>query len=359
MKNKLSVFSIDSDISEQMLSSREILYYVNKFKNKLFFIFLQEKNDFFELEEDLELLRASGLNCLVFAPSFSESDANTFNYKYLDNKNTISKNLSGFNIFSYKNNFINRLKVFKIMLEISINFDVEKIFILSEWKGISYKKKYFSNLTYSEFFGLNITETNIPNSYFKLISLYRDEYKGDIVVLGNKRGSIYQETFTHKGSGTLVTDKLEEGIRKAKESEVSDILFLLYPHFKNKSILSISRNEIFKNLDNFYVYHCNNRIVSAACLKSYGDYYELSKICSLPRYQGKRRAFELVKHVLIQAFQNNNIKAVFSLSNVDKMHDFFMQFNFKEVLKTELPDQWKLQYDMTRESKAFMLNRSN
>ena len=48
------------------------------------------------------------------------------------------------------------------------------------------------------------------------------------------------------GSGTLVTDSFNEGVRLATQNDVRNILFLLKPYFKDKTILQMSRNEIIE-----------------------------------------------------------------------------------------------------------------
>lgn len=343
---------MEPNLSKQMLAASEIIYYAGKFFGDLFFFFFQSTEDFNNLSEDLELLRTAGLNCVVFSPISNEAKES---YQISSFSKINKSKVKGFHLIGYNDNKISRIKTFSKMFATAKEHSVRKIFLITSDKGVYEDDKFYSTLTHAAFKSLNLTKTNIPSAYFNVIK--KSGFSNEVVVLGNDTGSLFQETFTYMGSGTLVTDSFNEGVRLATQNDVRDILFLLKPYFKDKTILQMSRNEIIENINNFYVYHCNDRIVALASLKAYGSSYELGKIASLPRYQGQGRARVLIQKVIEKAFLERDAKEIFVLTTQEAMVKFLTQFEFKEVSKDKLPNSWKASYDFKRNSKALRLEK--
>ena len=74
-----------------------------------------------------------------------------------------------------------------------------------------------------------------------------------------------------------------------------DIMAMMQPYVEEGSIKAVSEDTLLKSIPNFTVYSVNDQIVAAATLIDHGDCYELGKLCTLPRYQARGRARDLVK----------------------------------------------------------------
>ena len=94
--------------------------------------------------------------------------------------------------------------------------------------------------------------------------------------------------------------------------------------------------------------------VGLACLKPYGEEVELAQISALARYRGKGRGKELAR-VLIARAREIGCKGVFALSIDERMWEFFLSLGLEQVSRDSLPEPWRRDYDMTRNSRAFRL----
>jgi len=167
-------------------------------------------------------------------------------------------------------------------------------------------------------------------------------------------GNLFLEIFTHEaGTGTLVATTLEREIRPAGAHDMLDILLVLKPHIQTGAILPVTLSDLAKEVDQYFVAQINGELVATARLKPWGNFFELAKFCTLPRYRGKGIAQALCQR-LIEEAELRGASGLFALSIESAMWRFFEGFGFEESPKTNLPQAWQEQYDQTRGSKAFL-----
>jgi N-acetylglutamate synthase-like GNAT family acetyltransferase len=175
----------------------------------------------------------------------------------------------------------------------------------------------------------------------------------DIVVVEGRRSYLFREVFTHDGAGMLFTRVKPSRIRPAEVKDVTDIALLLTPEIEEGRILQIDENEIERDIGHYQVYEIDGLLVGAARLKLFGRWAELAQFATLPRYRGKGRARELALKLIEQAIALK-LDAVFALSIVPRMGEFFRALGFREVERAVLPETWRSGYDLARPSRAFL-----
>lgn len=175
----------------------------------------------------------------------------------------------------------------------------------------------------------------------------------DIVVVEGRRSYLFREVFTHDGAGLLFTRVKPSRVRPAEVKDVTDIALLLTPEIEKGRILHSDDNEIERDIQFYQVYEIDGLLVGLARLKLYGRWAELAQFATLSRYRGKGRARELALRLIDQACALK-LEAVFALSVVPRMWEFFRALGFREVDRAVLPAAWRAGYDLTRPSKAFL-----
>ena len=174
----------------------------------------------------------------------------------------------------------------------------------------------------------------------------------DIVMVQARRGAIYEEVFTHAGSGTLFSREYKNILRVATESDVRDIMAIMQPYIVEGALKLMTEDELLSIVDQFMVYAVNDQIIAAAALIQFGSACELAKLCTLPRFQARGRAKDLVR-ALIERARTQGSEYVFALTVSSYVCDFFERLGFYQISRESLPQSWKIGYDLSRQSKAF------
>ncbi len=123
-------------------------------------------------------------------------------------------------------------------------------------------------------------------------------------------------------------------MRKAKISDVKEIQKLINQYAKNDEMLPRSLNQIYEQLQNFYVVELNRKI--AACCELFITWEDLAEVKALavaPNYSGKGFGSALVKKCISTAKQLG-VKKVFALTFKP---EFFLKLGFKIVSKDVMP----------------------
>ncbi|MEA3544102.1 MAG: GNAT family N-acetyltransferase [Thermodesulfobacteriota bacterium] len=240
-------------------------------------------------------------------------------------------------------------------LLIAKKMGVDKVFFLGTQKGLTLDEKFLSHPRPSELerYLDQGRSLNIVPSKLRLMVETTQRTGIEVIILAGKSGTLFEEVFTHRGSGTLLTEDYPNVIRQGSDSDLTDLLMLIKHGMEQGSILPVAEEAIATNIHNYFVYTVNNSIVASATLVDYGDTAELAKFCTLPRYQGKGRARQLALQMIETAAELKK-DSVFALSVNPKMWDFFLGLGFDETSRGELPELWQTQYDFSRPSKAFM-----
>ncbi|MDH5751001.1 MAG: GNAT family N-acetyltransferase [Deltaproteobacteria bacterium] len=176
----------------------------------------------------------------------------------------------------------------------------------------------------------------------------------DVVLMEGRQGELYQEVFTHDGAGLLCNNTRTSRVRPAVQADITDIALLLRPEVEAGRILPVSEEIIEGRIGDYFVYEIDGLLVGLARLRAFGEAAELSQFATLPRYRGKGRARELARR-LVEAARERGFQKVFALSIDERMWEFFTGLGFSPVERELLPGEWKRNYDMSRPSRAFLM----
>jgi len=371
---------MDSPLDEQILNAIELFHYSNKFRNTVFAIIVNGADSLRTLLSDLRVLQSSHIRTVVFSRASAHLERKIkdwkkrgHNFTYIelplvsnDSKGTADVSMPAFLIAeetipvvaftdSEKLSFVPCI-FYDSALHCAKNLSARKIIFPGPFPGLTVNNECLSHPSSEEVQRI-ITENdnlNLDRLFLAYVESKQNEIGADIIILEEKAGILFQEIFTHRGAGTLLSHDYPNKFRQAIPTDVADIALLMKPYIKQGSILPVSELQIFDELKNYYVYTVNDQVVASAKLTPFGDAGEIGKICTLPRYQRKGRARAITEKI-IEVARKKKLSSVFSLSTQDRMFIFFRQLGFKEVDRESLPDVWKRSYDFSRPSKAFRL----
>ena len=358
----------ERNILETLLDTAEVFHYAHKFRDNTFVIGLEHPIYLDELWEDLKILVLAQIKLIVFVKE--ESGIKT-RIKELENLNIpiITSVISSSKekiirkkdkislVVVSKKNTLRSLGFWDIGFDIAKKTKAQKYFIITKFDGLRVGDSFKPNPSIDdlESYLTNVHEINIGNEFLKFINKKIHGLKSDldVILLKGETGNLYKEIFTHYGSGTLITNREMRTLRKAKISDVLDLFILMKPYIEKGLLLSITIEELTKQISSFYVLTSDNAIIATAKLNDYGNSYEFAKFSTLPRYQGKGRAKSLALQ-LLQVAKKHKKEFCFALTVEPKVGDFFRQLGFKEVSRKTLPPKWKENYDFKRPSKAYL-----
>ncbi len=369
---------MDPVLEVQMLNALEFFHYSSRFREHLFILSLDAELKLENIVTDLRVLNAAQVRCIVITRDKGDLEQNvklwnsrgypfrfkSFGFDHIFEQKEVedltgqfeSGNIPVIGLAGLKQATRVQEKTDQFTINLASYFKVDKVFFLSMSDGLCIDERFVSHLTPHEA-GNYLRESdsvNLGQERFEFLIQSNLEYGFEIVLLKGEGGCLFQEIFTHRGKGTLLTNDYPNVIRRGKVSDVMDITLLLKPYISSGAILPVSEDSIAAEVEAYYVYTVNNSVVAIAKLTDHGSAVELAKFCTLPRYQGKGRARELAERMIATAKQANK-DYMFALSIEPKMADFFESLGFKECDRAILPDSWQANYDMSRPSKAFQL----
>lgn len=359
--------------------AKEYFYYSRKYRGQVLVFVLDEAAIFEDILPELELMKLAGMHPLLLFNDSSghlsifSSLANCsypFYLKTIEGGKLSGEILADLEVSAFSNSSEDKICAavysqivgFSTLLSAGLEcvdyFHSPRLFLLSKEvpEVLEVNSKSYSCLSYSLFAeGLKDASSriNLRKPIQELFAAVILKIRVPLVLLNPASGSVFEEVFTHRGSGILVSDNSSGDVRQAQSSDVVDIMVLLRPYIATGTILPIGFNEIMQNIESFWLFVIETEIIGGAMLKDFGEFAELGKLCMLPRYQRARRAALLVQK-LVEVAREKSKKAVFALSCDPKTCTFFLKQGFKEVTKETLPKSWQDNYDMKRDSKAFL-----
>jgi len=359
-------------LETQMLDALELFYYANKFHSHLFVIVLEDCRAIDEIMLDIRMLNAAHIRTLILHhPCVEMADILTLwrqrafpFHHYPDLQPQQVQEAEHFpvgleavpicelNLDAYTEPHA----LSQAALQIAETVGADKIFFLGSEKGLEIGEKFISHLHPQELekhlrAG---NRFNVETEKLKLFMQASTRTGVEVILLNSVTGSLFEEIFTHRGSGSLLTSDYPNVIRQGQSSDLMDLQMLIKHEMLGGSILPIHEDSLAKNIGNYFVFTVNGTIVAASTLVDYGETAELAKFCTLPRYQGKGRAMQLALSMIETAAKQKK-EYVFALSINKKMWTFFKNLGFSEVDRKELPQKWQEQYDFSRPSRAFRL----
>ncbi|MCP4750328.1 MAG: GNAT family N-acetyltransferase [Proteobacteria bacterium] len=369
---------MSQSIEIQMLSALEIFHYSYRFQNHLFILALEEEMNLQNIITDLRVLHSAHIRIIVACRNFDElrnilkvwnhrgcpfeyftmnADDDAIQKRIVDLEQSLeSDNIPVLGLGESKGEKPFSTILDDFVMNLASYLTVDKAFFLSSRPGLVVDDEFVSHTTPQEISGY-LKKARHINIGKERLSFFVDQNKQlgvEIVLLEGKTGCLFQEIFTHRGRGSLLTSDYPNVIRKGRITDVMDIALLMKPYIQSGAILPVTEDKLAEEIDLYYVYTVNNSIVAVATLKDYGTAAELAKFSTLPRYQGKGRAKELAEN-MIRTARDAQKDYIFALSIEPKMFDFFENLGFAECDRHNLPRKWKENYDMTRTSKAFRM----
>lgn len=368
-------------IEIQMLSALEFFHYSHQFQNRLFILVLEDDVSLKNLITDLRVIHASHIQMILLCKDHMRLKeildvwklrGCPFEYFHMDSMDALTVEYTGRLEKEIQKGNIPVIGMSddtedKNMSAILDHFSMEmvsrvtadKVFFLSHTDGLYIDDLFVSHLTPQEATKYldKPSKINIGVERLRYFVQHNLESGVEIVLLEGQSGCLFQEIFTHRGKGSLLTSDYPNTIRKGELADVLDVSLLMKPYIQSGRILPVTEDEIAKTIQDYYVYTVNNSIVASAKLTHYGLAVELAKFCTLPRYQGKGRARELAEK-MVQHVKNAGKEMIFALTIEPKMFEFFKSLGFEECDRSRLPKSWQEKYDMQRSSKSFMLKIS-
>ena len=370
---------VHNPLEVQMLTALELFHYAYRFRGHLFVLSFDPDVDFEETITDLRVLESTYINVVLVLP-YTETlrekleawnsrgsryvcfdvEAGSVDIAGLELQLRNALSLNQMPVISVKmdncDNDSEHIVQDQLSFELSGKLNVDKLFFLTSKSGLQVRNKFYSHPTPDEIEIIlkNPATINIGVNRLEAICSERKKYGFEVVLLGCESGALFEEIFTHRGRGTLLSDRYPNLIRRGSPADAKEIALLIKAHVAEEVILPISEDEIYSQIENFFVYTVNGAIVACAKLSDYGEWAEVAKFCTLPRYQRKGRAHELAK-AMIDTAREDGKAGIFALSVVPKMWEFFKNLGFREIDRDSLPSEWKARYDFSRPSRAFRL----
>ena len=368
-------------IDTQMLSALELLHYCKRFQDTLFAFCFENSAQCTAVLMDLRVLLAARIRQVIFCaadPDLTEA-VETWNRagdrfaivvartselgepafiervrSELDLGKAALVMLEDYSSFTASQDFNAINAVQSAVVQCAVDLGARKIFFPGEDAGlvISGKFRAYPSVQEVKKALAEEAEISIPRERLEFLLAQQELHNIDVVVVEARRGSIYEEVFTHAGSGTLFTCEYPNVLRNANESDVRDIMAIMQPYINDGSLKALSEEELLSMVRGFFVYSVNDQIIAAATLVDYGDCCEISKLCTLPRFQARGRARALVRALIDQARERGKVY-VFALTVNAYVGDFFEKLGFKLIEREALPDKWRMGYDMSRASRAY------
>lgn len=338
-----------------MLEALELFYYASSFAKRRFLCVFEQPHWVSEMLLDLRLLHQAGLEVLLWAPGLQESDLPPgFPLFWLAGPEDLDQALAegGLPLLAQT-----QAEPMNHAFELARDYGAGRIVWFGEEAGLKAQGKLVSHLDLSEL-GQLIKGGGAQNVTTEFLSKLKDRLEAEgfeWVFVQAQAGALFQEIFTHQGSGTLVAQSYQKSIEPAGAADLMDLLLLMRPYVKSGAILPVDERELAHEVGDYWVYRLDGNIVATARVKAMGDWVELGKFCSLPRYQGKGRARELVAQVA-SAMKAQGKRYLFALTIEPKMAQFFTRAGFEAIEREALPAAWSQGYDFSRPSNAFRLS---
>lgn len=173
-----------------------------------------------------------------------------------------------------------------------------------------------------------------------------------VVALPAQAGCLFEELFSHGGAGILVGDPTVERVRQATLRDVGEIELLLRSEIEQGFVRPIAAGEAARTARDHLVYTIDGVVIGTARLAAHGDWAEMSRFATLPRYRGRGRARQLGE-ALLRRGAELGYSDLFALSVDCRMWRFFESLGFSPIERDQLPESWRRGYDFTRPSRAF------
>jgi len=165
--------------------------------------------------------------------------------------------------------------------------------------------------------------------------------------------ALLTELFTTDGSGTLVSRRPYEQMRRAGIDDVGGILDLIRPLEASGVLARRSREVLEAEIGQFRLLERDGRSIACAALYPFPDSRsgELACIVCHPDYRGDGRARRLLSELESEA-RSQGLETLFVLTT--QTAHWFIEQGFRAGSPTDLPPQRQALYNLQRNSKVFI-----
>ena len=360
------------NIESRMLNALELLHYSHKFRDRLFAFYIEHSHDCHRLLTDLRVLHTANIRQILFCYTDQQL------LRKLELWNRSGQNFLPLEVDEEELRsaaFMGRLQRIladgalplvllpqethsvetrEDVIHCAVAMGADKVFFPGPGANLKFAGRNLSCPTPRQLEEA-ISQPSLCNYHpdeLRFLATQQALHKIEMVRVEAEPGAVFREVFTHFGSGTLFTNQYPDILRQAHESDVVDILAIMQPYVREGTLKEMSEDEVLNAINSFTLYTVNSQIVALAALIDYEDCQELAKLCTLPRYQARGRARQLVLELLKKSREAGK-RGLFALTVSDNVGEFFQQLGFEACQRDTLPQAWQDSYDFERPSKSY------
>ena len=199
--------------------------------------------------------------------------------------------------------------------------------------------------------------TQVPEHQAPLLKTANEACQGGVprchIVSYRNPDALLTELFTTDGSGTLVSRRPYEQMRRAGIDDVGGILDLIAPLEASGVLATRSREALESEIDLFRLLERDGLIIACAALYPFAEHAsgELACIVCHPDYRDNGRAQRLLDELEREAL-SQGLKTLFVLTT--QTAHWFIEQGFREATLDALPPQRQALYNLQRNSKVFV-----
>jgi amino-acid N-acetyltransferase len=154
---------------------------------------------------------------------------------------------------------------------------------------------------------------------------------------GRVFGGLLTEIFDKVGVGTMIHANEYQQIRHARKKDAQAIYNITRTAVKTEQLRQRSRDQIEREIEQYYVYEIDGSIIGCACLLLYegSDAAELASVFVSPFYQGRGVGKKLAEYACLEG-QRRGLASILALST--QSYGFFRNVcGFEEGAPDDLP----------------------
>jgi len=165
------------------------------------------------------------------------------------------------------------------------------------------------------------------------------------IIDGREQEGLLAEVFSNEGIGTLIHANEYQSIRKALKKDTRTIHGLIQAGIETDELLRRTRNEIERQIDDFYLFEVDRAQAACAALHRYPEEKKAELACVYvdPRYENQGIGLKLVHFAEAQA-RAAGFETLFCLST-QAANYFVQKCGFQPATPDDLPPVRREQYD--------------
>jgi amino-acid N-acetyltransferase len=165
------------------------------------------------------------------------------------------------------------------------------------------------------------------------------------IVDGTAQESLLSEVFSNEGVGTLIHANEYQAIRKARKKDLRALFALVQRGMEADELLSRSRAELERQIDDFFVFEVDKNPVACGALHPYPDAKKAELACVYvdPRHENQGIGAKLIRYAEDTA-RLNGFAELFCLST-QAINFFVSKGGFRTATPDDLPPSRRDLYD--------------